>query len=217
MEFTAIQRRDSWISDQKWTEKMQEYAKHVAQRMLSTFWLASARKKSLYISWNRAEKYEEVNFSRTWKYFKWIMTQHYFIRFTCDVKNNYADLGGNILLNPSTTDGCREGTWWNWRELQASAEGNHENPVSGTTRHHHTENLSEEMHRYSLKHIQREGKAGGKTQLKLLHRTATWAKWLTSESAVKLLKPRSLKPKTTHIRWRPLARIALCLTSPNYI
>ena len=44
---------------------------------------------------------------------------------------NYADLGGNILLNPSKTDGCREGALWNWRELQASAEGNHDNPVSG--------------------------------------------------------------------------------------
>ena len=44
---------------------------------------------------------------------------------------NYADLGGNILLNPLTTDECREGAWWNWRELQVSAEGNHDNPVSG--------------------------------------------------------------------------------------
>ena len=35
-----------------------------------------------------------------------------------------------------------------------------------TTRHHHTENLSEEMHIYSPKHIQREGKAGGKKSAK---------------------------------------------------
>ena len=39
------------------------------------------------------------------------MNYHYhFIRLTYDVKH-YADLGGNILLNPSTTDGCREGAW----------------------------------------------------------------------------------------------------------
>ena len=37
------------------------------------------------------------------------------------------------------------------RELQESMEGNHDNPVSGTTRHHHTENLGEGMRRYLLR------------------------------------------------------------------
>ena len=38
----------------------------------------------------------------------------------------------NIYLNPSKIDGCGEGAWWNRRGLQASLEGNHDNPVSGT-------------------------------------------------------------------------------------
>ena len=122
---------------------------------------------------------------------------------------NYADLGGNILLNPSTTDGCREGAWWNWRKLQASAQGNHDNLVSGNHQApSHRKPLWRNAQILTKTHL-REKRAGGKNQLKLLHRKATWAKWLTSKSAVKL-------PKTTHIRWRPLARIVLCLTSPEW-
>ena len=38
----------------------------------------------------------------------------------------------NSLSNQSTytVDECGKGAWWNWREPQASLEGNHENPVS---------------------------------------------------------------------------------------
>ena len=43
----AIRRRNSWISDQKWTEKMKEYAKQLARWLF----LRSSRKKktSLYL------------------------------------------------------------------------------------------------------------------------------------------------------------------------
>ena len=34
--------------------------------------------------------------------------------------------------NPLTKDRCGKGAWWNGRDLQASLEGNHDNPVSGT-------------------------------------------------------------------------------------
>ena len=138
------------------------------------------------------------------------MIINYFIWLMYDVKN-YADLGVNILLNPSTTDGCREGAWWNWRELQASAEGNNDNPVSSN---HRAPSHWEPQWRNTqiLTRTHPKGRESwGQKQLKLLHRTATWAKWLTSKSAVKLLKP-----KTAHIRWRPLARIVLCLTSPEW-
>ena len=35
---------------------------------------------------------------------------------------NYADLGGNILLNPSKTDGCREGAKTQPREESAGGK-----------------------------------------------------------------------------------------------
>ena len=34
-------------------------------------------------------------------------------------------------LNPLTKDRCGKGAWWNWRELQVSLEGSHDNPMSG--------------------------------------------------------------------------------------
>ena len=42
--FTTVRRRDNWISDWDWTEGKQEYAKHITQYMLSTFWGVSAKK-----------------------------------------------------------------------------------------------------------------------------------------------------------------------------
>ena len=36
--FTAIRRQNSWTCDLNWVEKMQEYAKHIAQWILGTFY-----------------------------------------------------------------------------------------------------------------------------------------------------------------------------------
>ena len=45
----------------------------------------------------------------------------------CNYYNNYI-----CKWNPLTKDRCEKGAWWNWRELQASLEGTHDNPMSGT-------------------------------------------------------------------------------------
>ena len=65
-----------------WTEEMQEYSEHIAWRTLSTFWRASARKKSVYIlkpcrvvGKDLKKVSEKVGLSRTLKYFQWIIKQ----------------------------------------------------------------------------------------------------------------------------------------------
>ena len=96
-------------------------------------------------------------------------------------------------LNPSTihVDGCGEGAWWNRGGPQASLEGNHDNPVSGTHQApSHWEPLWKKAQILSKKNIQSGGRVGGKTQLELLHAKATWAKTIDfSKSAVKSLRP----------------------------
>ena len=59
---------------------MQEYAKHIAWRMLSIFWGVSARKTSVYIPkpfWEIAKVlkkvYEEVSLLMTYKYFGYMI------------------------------------------------------------------------------------------------------------------------------------------------
>ena len=73
---------------------MQEYAEHIAWRTLSTFWRASARKKSVYIlrpcrvvGKDLKKVSEKVSLSRTLKYFQWIIKQllnSAFVWLRCD-------------------------------------------------------------------------------------------------------------------------------------
>ena len=74
----------------------------------------------------------------------------------------------NIYLNPSKIDGCGEGAWWNRRGLQASLEGNHDNPVSGTHQvPSHWKIQWKKVQILTKKSIQRGGRVGGKKQLEI--------------------------------------------------
>ena len=123
---------------------------------------------------------------------------------------NYADLGGNILLNPSTTDGCREGAWWNWRELQASAEGKHDNPVSCN---HQAPSHWEPQWKNAqiLTKTHPEGRESwGQKSAKATTHESNVGEMIDQQKCCKIAKAQD-RPHT----WRPLARIVLCLTSPE--
>ena len=61
------------------------------------------------------------------------------------------------------------------RVLQASAEGNHDNPVSVTTRHHHTENSSGEFCRYFYAISRGKGGMGAKITKMKARKGNLWA------------------------------------------
>ena len=65
-EFTAVRRRNSSISisDQNWTEEMQERQKHCSMDVIQTFWRVFARKKKnidteTAVEWN-GQSFDEI-------------------------------------------------------------------------------------------------------------------------------------------------------------
>ena len=94
--------QNSWVFDNNWTEKMQEYAKHIARQMLSTLWGVSARHKICLYPETESCRERDQSFETSLrggkhdnkkKYFEWIFKQ---LLNLYDVKN-YADLGGYLL------------------------------------------------------------------------------------------------------------------------
>ena len=69
--------------------------------------------------------------------------------------------------------------------LQASLEGNHDHPKSGTQQApSHWEPQWKEAQILTKKASREEGGLVVKKQLELLHAKATWAKWLTPVTAL---------------------------------